>query len=125
MLNSIDPKSAVPIYLQVILQIKRQVATGVLAPGDQLPSVREVASQLLINPNTAARAYRDLERDGLIETRRGHGAFVAAGAAVMTQSERERLVRGRMREVIVEARGLGFPDGAILALCQKTLAARS
>src|SRR5574340_1154471 len=96
MLNSIDPKSAVQIYLQVIQQVKRQIASGVLAPGDQLWSVRELASQLLINPNTAARAY----------------------------PERERLVRGRLREVFAEARGLGLTDDAILSLCQKTLAAR-
>src|SRR5574340_834319 len=118
MLNSIDPKSAVQIYLQVIQQVKRQIASGVLAPGDQLWSVRELASQLLINPNTAARAYRDLEREGLIETRRGQGAFVAPDAVALSGPERERLVRGRLREVFAEARGLGLTDDAILSLCQ-------
>jgi GntR family transcriptional regulator len=122
MFNSINPKSAVPIYLQVIGQIRRQVAAGLLAPGDQLPSVRDLASQLLINPNTAARVYRDLERDGLIETRRGQGTYVSPTAAAMAEAERTRIVSERLKETIDEARGLGFADGAILNLCQKTLA---
>jgi len=122
MLNSIDPKSAVPIYLQIIGQIRRQVAAGLLAPGDQLPSVRDLASQLLINPNTAARVYRDLERDGLIETRRGQGTYVSPTAAALPEPERARIVSERLKETIDEARGLGLSDGAILNLCQKTLA---
>jgi GntR family transcriptional regulator len=122
MLNSIDPKSAVPIYLQIIGQIRRQVAAGLLAPGDQLPSVRDLASQLLINPNTAARVYRDLERDGLIETRRGQGTYVSPTAAALAEPERARIVSERLKETIDEARGLGLSDGAILNLCQKTLA---
>ncbi len=122
MLNSIDPKSAVPIYLQIIGQIRRQVAAGLLAPGDQLPSVRDLASQLLINPNTAARVYRDLERDGLIETRRGQGTYISPTAAALAEPERARIVSERLKEIIDEARGLGLSDGAILNLCQKTLA---
>ncbi|MGD0111514.1 MAG: GntR family transcriptional regulator [Armatimonadota bacterium] len=122
MLNSIDPKSAVPIYLQIIGQIRRQVAAGLLAPGDQLPSVRDLASQLLINPNTAARVYRDLERDGLIETRRGQGTYISPTAAALAEPERARIVSERLKETIDEARGLGLSDGAILNLCQKTLA---
>jgi GntR family transcriptional regulator len=122
MLNSINPKSAVPIYMQIIGQIRRQVAAGLLTPGDQLPSVRDLASQLLINPNTAARVYRDLERDGLIETRRGHGTYVSPTAAAMAEPERQRIVSERFKELIDEARGLGLSDGAILNLCQKTLA---
>jgi GntR family transcriptional regulator len=122
MLNSIDPKSAVPVYLQIIGQIRRQVAAGLLAPGDQLPSVRDLASQLLINPNTAARVYRDLERDGLIETRRGQGTYISPTAAALAEPERARIVSERLKETIDEARGLGLSDGAILNLCQKTLA---
>ena len=122
MLNSINPKSAVPIYMQIIGQIRRQVAAGLLTPGDQLPSVRDLASQLLINPNTAARVYRDLERDGLIETRRGQGTYIASTAAALAEPERQRIVGERFKELIDEARGLGFADGAILNLCQKTLA---
>jgi len=122
MFNSIDPKSAVPIYLQIIGQIRRQVAAGLLAPGDQLPSVRDLASQLLINPNTAARVYRDLERDGLIETRRGQGTYISPTAAALAEPERARIVSERLKETIDEARGLGLSDGAILNLCQKMLA---
>jgi GntR family transcriptional regulator len=124
MLNSIDPKSAVPIYLQIIGQIRRQVAAGVLAPGDQLPSVRELAAQLIINPNTAARVYRDLERDGLLETRRGQGTYISPTAAALAESERKSLVSERMAEAVGEARSLGLSDDAILKLFRDALARR-
>jgi len=124
MLNSINPKSAVPIYVQVMDQIRRQVAAGVLAPGDQLPSVREMASQLLINPNTAARVYRDLERDGLLETRRGQGTYIASNASSLAEPERKRIVSGRLKEIVEEARGLGISDEAILRLCREALGRR-
>lgn len=124
MLNSIDPKSAVPIYLQIMDQIRRQVAAGVLAPGDQLPSVRELASQLVINPNTAARVYRDLEHDGLLESRRGMGTYIASGAAALAESERKRIARETIEKVIQEARYLGLTDDMILRLVHQALGRR-
>ena len=122
MLNSINPKSAIPIYMQIMEQVRRHVASGVLAPGDQLPSVRELAAQLLINPNTAARVYRDLERDGLLETRRGLGTFIAAGAAALAASERRRIVRESIERLIDEARALGVSDEILLEFVQDALA---
>jgi len=124
MFTPIDPKSAVPIYLQIIEQIRRQVAAGVLAPGDQLPSVRELAQQLLINPNTAARVYRDLEREGLLETRRGQGTYVAARASALAESERKRLVAARLEEAAAEARAFGISHEAVLQLFRDILARR-
>jgi GntR family transcriptional regulator len=73
---TVDPRSGVPIYLQVVEQIKRSVALGILAAGEQLPTVKQLALELTVNPNTVARAYRELERDEVIETAVGRGSFV-------------------------------------------------
>ena len=72
-----NPSSGVPVYLQIVEQVKHAVDLGALGPGDQLPPIRRVAEDLVINPNTVARAYRDLEHEGVIELRQGSGAFVA------------------------------------------------
>ena len=77
MLFRSNPSSGVPVYLQLIEQVKHAVDVGALRPGDQLPGIRRVAEVLVINPNTVAKAYRDLEHDGVIELREGAGAFVA------------------------------------------------
>ncbi|MHB8462264.1 MAG: GntR family transcriptional regulator [Vulcanimicrobiaceae bacterium] len=81
---SVDPRSGVPIYLQLIEQVKRSVALGVLAAGEQLPTVKHLALELTINPNTVARAYRDLEREGVIETAPGRGSFVRGNGTLDT-----------------------------------------
>ncbi len=75
---TVDTRSGVPIYLQLIEQIKRSVALGILSAGEQLPTVKQLALDLTVNPNTVARAYRELERDELIETAPGRGSFVRA-----------------------------------------------
>ena len=72
----INSASGVPLYLQLVEQIKHAIESGVMRPGDQLPSVRKMAEDLLINPNTVARAYRDLEQEGVIELKHGSGAFI-------------------------------------------------
>lgn len=77
MLFRTNPSSGAPVYLQLIEQVKHAIDVGGLRPGDQLPAIRRVAEDLVINPNTVARAYRDLEHEGLIELRQGSGAFVA------------------------------------------------
>ena len=81
---TVDPRSGVPIYLQVIEQVKRSVALGVLAAGEQLPTVKQLALDLTINPNTVAKAYRELERDGVIETAAGRGSFVRGNGSIET-----------------------------------------
>jgi len=75
----IDPKDTRPIYEQIIDSIKEQVLKGALKPGDQLPSVRQLAAMLTVNANTVMKAYSDLEKEEIIETRRGKGAFIAMG----------------------------------------------
>ncbi len=77
MLFRSNPASGVPVYLQLIAQVQHAVDVGALRPGDQLPAIRKVAEDLVINPNTVAKAYRDLEHAGVIELRQGAGAFVA------------------------------------------------
>ena len=77
MLFRSNPGSGVPVYLQLIEQVKHAIDVGALVPGDQLPAIRRVAEDLVINPNTVAKAYRELEHDGVIELRQGSGAFVS------------------------------------------------
>ena len=72
----LNPASGIPLYLQLIEQVKHAIETGALRAGDQLPSVRKMAEDLVINPNTVARAYRDLEHEGIIELKHGSGAFI-------------------------------------------------
>lgn len=87
----LNPTSGVPLYLQLIEQIKLGIETGVIRAGEQLPSVRKMAEDLVINPNTVARAYRELEQERVIELRHGAGAFVAEGiiprAKLMSQAQ--------------------------------------
>src|SRR5271170_3320088 len=78
---TVDPRSGVPLYLQLIEQIKRAIALGTLAPGEQLPTVKALALELTVNPNTVARVYRELERDAVIDTSPGRGSFVSTDAA--------------------------------------------
>jgi GntR family transcriptional regulator len=124
MLNHIDPKSALPIYRQIMDQIRRSVAAGVLAPGDQLPSVRELAAQLLVNPNTVARVYRDLERDGLLETRRGQGTYIASDATALIESERRRLIADQLEAVSRDIGAFGLSEEAAVQMLRDALTRR-
>jgi GntR family transcriptional regulator len=100
-LNSGDDR---PIYGQIADRMKFAVAAGVLRPGDLVPSVRELSKQLVVNPNTVARAYRDLQTEGLLESVRGMGMQVADGAVERCRSARREMVRKRLRQAIEEAR---------------------
>ena len=93
MLISIDAADARPIYVQIMDEIRRAVVLGTVKPDDPLPSVRQLAGELKVNPNTVQQAYRELERDGLVYVRRGQGTFVAEEAAVQTDKERRELAR--------------------------------
>ena len=87
----LNPTSGTPLYVQLVERLKHSIATGAIRAGDQLPSVRKMAEDLLINPNTVVRAYRDLETEGILELRHGSGVFVresvAARADVMKKAE--------------------------------------
>jgi GntR family transcriptional regulator len=121
MFDNINAKSAVPIYRQITDQIRWRVAAGRLAPGEKLPSVRDLASFLLVNPNTVAKVYRDLERDGLLETRRGEGTFVAADVAAMAESERTDLITAQLRETARDVRSFGLTAEQALELFRRVL----
>lgn len=99
----IDPSADLAIYDQVVRQVKFAVAGQVVKPGEMLPSVREVARSLTINPNTVARAYRQLQADGVLESVRGTGLCVASGADQRCREERVTLIRHRLRQVFAEA----------------------
>jgi GntR family transcriptional regulator len=99
----IDPANNTPIYEQVIHQIKYGIATGELAPDEAIPSIRQLSLRLLINPNTVIRAYRELEREGVIEMRRGLGAFVTRKAPDLCGDERRKIIRQKLGQAIKEA----------------------
>jgi GntR family transcriptional regulator len=107
-LNSADER---PIYGQIADRVKFAVAGGALRPGELVPSVRELSKQLVVNPNTVARAYRDLQTEGLLEPVRGMGLQVAEGAVARCRAARREMVRHRLRRAIDEARqGRMDPD---------------
>ena len=117
----VDPRSPVPIYLQLVEEVKKVVAYGALAAGDQLPSVRELSVQLALNPNTVARAYQELERLGVVVTQRGRGTFVAPEAAERARRERRARVSALVRRLVDESRSLGLPDDELRQLVEKAL----
>ena len=105
----IDPKSGVPMYLQIKEHFKSLIANRVLAPGDQLPTIRELSVELTVNPNTIARAYSELEREGLLATQQGRGTFVIEPAnRVELDIVRRQKLCDLVEHAIVEARTLGY-----------------
>lgn len=116
----IQAQGGVPIYLQVMQQIKYLVASGRLQPGDELPSIRTLAEQLIVNPNTIARAYRELETAGVVEKRRTAGTFVAEAGSPLARKERLRLLRQRIDQLLVEAFQMGFELDEVLKLVEQS-----
>jgi len=100
----ISTQDGVPIYLQIVNQVKYMVASGRLKPGEQLPTVRRLAEDLVINPNTVARAYRELEAAKVLSTRQGSGVFVADGASPLARREHTRIIKDRIDLLLAEAR---------------------
>jgi GntR family transcriptional regulator len=104
---NLSQHDGVPLYLQLVQQIKHYIATGRLNPEDELPPVRVLAQQLVVNPQTVVRAYRELELAGLIYKRRGAGTYVSSQGTPYTEAECKRLLTERARALLVEARSLG------------------
>jgi GntR family transcriptional regulator len=104
----IDPRSHVPIYLQIAEAVRSAIAAGVYRPGESLPSLRALALELHVNPNTVQRAYDELEREGLIYSRRGKGLFVAEEGTSSAQIHAERLVRAQLDEALRTAEAAGM-----------------
>lgn len=117
MFDHIDPRSPTPIYAQIADRVRLAVAAGDLRAGEGLPSVRALAGQLRVNPATVVQAYRDLERDGLVEMRQGAGTFVAEVAPETRARERAAAANRFVRQMLTEAARLGLsPTDLRLAL---------
>jgi GntR family transcriptional regulator len=118
-----NPSLGVPIYLQLVEQVKHAIETGALRAGDQLPSIRPLAEELVINANTVAKAYRELEREGVVELRQGAGAFVADTArARQGGAEKFRGAQPLIAETVGELRERGLSDDEIRRLFEAELA---
>jgi len=98
--------------------VRRAVALGKLRPGDRLPSLRQLSRDLVVNPNTVARAYTELEREGTLITQQGRGAFVAEPQIDLTKKARRKQLSEKLDELFVEAVHLGFTDAELLAMIQ-------
>jgi GntR family transcriptional regulator len=108
--------SGVPIYLQLMEQVKHAIETGALRPGEQLPGIRPLAEEMVVNPNTVAKAYRELEHEGVIELRQGAGAFVSARARAQKQTDKLRAGRNAVADAIARLRKSGLSDEEIRRL---------
>lgn len=121
MLFHVNPSSGVPIYAQVEIQVKNAIAAGALREGDTLPSVRKLAAELGINPTTTARAYQNLERDGVITTVPGGGTYVAGNVPRFLKSEKLRRLQPYAKQIAVEGVQLRLTDEDILKIVQEEL----
>ncbi len=118
---AINTGSATPIYKQITDQVRLAVATGRLAVGDQLPSVRAMAEELVVNPNTVARAYTDLAREGLLESRAGRGMFITRKRKMFTREEGRRRLEPLMEGLIGEAMVMDFTQEELREAFDKKL----
>lgn len=117
----IDANNGLPIYEQISRQVKFAVAAGSLAVDQHVPSVRELAAQLAVNANTVARAYRDLQADGVLIPIRGTGLAIAADAPRLCRTARQQLVRERLRSALEETVRSGLPIAEIRTLVDREL----
>ena len=115
----ISPADGVPIYLQIVNQVKYLVSAGRLAPGEELPPIRTLAEQLLVNPNTVARAYRELELAGIVQKRRTTGTYVSAAGSRLNRRDRLKVVTERVDALLAEARHLDISLDEVLRLVRE------
>jgi GntR family transcriptional regulator len=115
----LDHQSGVPVYRQLIDQVQAAIATGALSVSDQLPTVRRVAVDLAINPNTVVRAYREMEVRGILDTQQGTGTFVAEGRVEHSKDERERMLLQLATEFVARAGSAGFKIHELLEALQQ------
>jgi len=121
MLLQIDFKSGQPVYLQLVEQVRHAAASGGLRAGEPLPSIRPLAEELRVNRNTIAKAYTELESQGIIETLPGKGCFLKGGNSLLTKAARNDLLVQEVDRAIVAAHHLQISDDDLLALVQKRL----
>ena len=125
MLTSIDINSSVAVYVQIENHVQFAIASGRLTPGDQLPSVRELSERLGVNPNTVAKAYRDLEVMGLLYTRRGMGVFVNRGIEAKCREDCRKRIVQRMHEVVAEGKAAGMTKKEVMDVAEKSYASEA
>jgi GntR family transcriptional regulator len=121
MLLHVHPSSGLPLYRQIHAQVKHAVAAGALKPGDALPSVRKLAGELGINPNTVARAYLNLEQEGVIRTVPGGGTYVQDGVPGLLKAEKLRRIRPLARQLAVEGTQLRLSPEEVVKLLEEEL----
>jgi GntR family transcriptional regulator len=121
----IDPHSGVSYYVQLMQQVRQALMFGVLKPGDQLPTVKEVVARVALNPNTVLRAYRDLEHEGLVVTRPGLGTFVAADVPPSVPAVPYRALRADLERWIRKARAQGMDTATLTSLFAHVLRANA
>ena len=121
MFLKIDPNNGIPIYDQIVRQVKYAVAEGTLTPGQRVPSVRELARQITVNPTTIQRAYQQLQDDQVLESMRGRGLAVCRGAVKQCVQDRHELVRNRLEQVIQEGLRSGLEPEQLTSLFEKIL----
>jgi GntR family transcriptional regulator len=115
-------KSPKPVYLQLVDQVKAAAASGALQAGESLPSIRPLSEELRVNRNTVAKAYTQLESEGVIETQAGRGCYLKVGPSVLKKEERRRLLIDQIDEVIVQAHHLQVPEQEFLDLARERFA---
>ena len=116
-----NPSSGVPIYLQLMEQVKHAIETGALRPGEQLPGIRPLAEELVINPNTVAKVYRELEHEGVIELRHGAGAFVSGSAGAKQLTDKLRAGQAIVAAAVAKLHARGVTDEEIRRLFEAAL----
>jgi GntR family transcriptional regulator len=121
----VRPDAGEPIYVQLVRQLKHAVATGALARGAQLPSVRQLAAELVINPNTVVRAYRELEHEGMLEGVPGRGWFVTYGVSRLRDAERRRRLQEFVDQLWAEGRALGYATEELAEIVAEALRRRA
>ena len=121
MLVNLDPNDGRPLYLQIMDEVRRALVVGTLRAEDPLPSVRELASELAVNPRTVSQAYQELEREGIVYVQRGQGTFVSPGAR-RGGGERRKLVREVAKRALLDARRNGLGVEELVTMLQKLAA---
>lgn len=122
MILKVDTDNSVPVYAQIISQVRHAIASGVIRPGEFLPSLREVAVQLRINPHTVAKAYRELEIQGLVRTDHGRGSYVTGDGVSLTRASRGVELHRLAEQIVVEGYHLGADPSEILGAVKERLA---
>jgi GntR family transcriptional regulator len=121
---TIETTGFIPIYEQIKNGIKGKISLGVLKANDPMPSIRDLASELVVNPNTVARAYRELESEGFITTRKGKASFVTDNSSSLIKQERQRFIDEVFERAISEARKFGLEEEEIRTIVESRLKAR-